>query len=211
VVVGRGAAGLSVGSDSARAAVPGPLAGRPRFSRPDTRVQEAGAGGGVPRAVGTAGGGPGVGTRRAARQTPRAVAGAARGATVSGNGDTDVKTGPVSADTRSWITAEETHVDGTFAGTSSDGPRALDTTVGKPDAGAQSAARPAPGTAAGAARGTPGSENSDKDVVPDRQCGNGLGTTQLFPAATVPRNTEHQLEAAPEDAPEESLVQFLFQ
>ena len=63
----------------------------------------------------------------------------------------------------------------------------------------------------GAERGTPGSENSDKDVVPDRQCGNGLGTTQLFPAATVPRNTEHQLEAAPEDAPEESLVQFLFQ
>ena len=34
-VVGRGAAGRSVGSDSARAAVPGPLAGRPRFSRPE--------------------------------------------------------------------------------------------------------------------------------------------------------------------------------
>ena len=36
----------------------------------------------------------------------------------------------------------------------------------------------------------------------DKQCGSKLGTTQLFPAATVPRNAEQQLEAAPEDAPE---------
>ena len=43
MVVGRGAADLSVGSDSARAAVPGPLAGRPRFSRPDKRVEAAAA------------------------------------------------------------------------------------------------------------------------------------------------------------------------
>ncbi len=36
----------------------------------------------------------------------------------------------------------------------------------------------------------------------NKQCGSKLGTTQLFPAATVPRNAEQQLEAAPEDAPE---------
>jgi hypothetical protein len=216
VVVGRGAADLSVGSESARAAVPGPLAGRPRFSRPDARVRGAGAGGGGPRAVDAAGGGPGVGTRRTARLAPGTPAGAARGATGSGNSDTDVKadkqrwstpgttqlapaaaagnralTGPVSADTQRWIAAEETHVHGTFAETSSDGPRGLDTTAGKPGAGAQ-----------GEERGTPGSENSDKDVVSDEHCGSKLGTTQLVPAATVPRNTEQQLEAAPEDAPE---------
>jgi hypothetical protein len=92
VVVGHGAADLSVGSDSARAAVPGPLAGQPRFSRPDTRVQRAGAGGGGPRAMGATGDRPGVGTRRAARQAPGTAAGAARGATGSGNSDTDLTT-----------------------------------------------------------------------------------------------------------------------
>jgi hypothetical protein len=227
VVVGRGAADLSVGSDSAGAAVPGPLADRPRFSRPDNRVEEAGAGGDEPRAMGATGDRPGEGTRHAARQAPGTAAGAARGAAGSGNSDTDVTahqqrwstpgttqlapaaeagnraiTGLASADTRCWTTAVETHVDGTFAGASSGEPRGLDTTVGKPGAGAQSAARPAPGTAAGAARGTPGSENSDKDVVSDKQRGNKLGTTQLVLAATVPRNAEQQLEPAPEDAPE---------
>jgi len=83
-----------------------------------------------------------------------------RRATGSGNSDTDAKadkqrwstpgttqlapaaaagnraiTGPASADTRRWTAAEETHVDGTFAETSSDGPRGLDTTAGKPGAG----------------------------------------------------------------------------
>ena len=91
-VVGRGAADLSVGSESARAAVSGLLAGQPRFSRPDTRVQRAGAGGGGPRAMGATGDRPGVGTRRAARQAPGTAAGAARGATGSGNSDTDLTT-----------------------------------------------------------------------------------------------------------------------
>ena len=191
-----------------------------------TRVEGAGAGGGGPRAMGATGDRPGVGTRRATRQAPGTAAGAARGAAGSGNSDTDVTadkqhwstpgttqlapasaagnraiTGPASADTRRWTAAQATHVDGTFAGASSGEPRGLDTTVGKPGAGAQSAARPAPGTAAGAARGTPGSENSDKDVVSDKQRGNKLGTTQLVLAATVPRNAEQQLEPAPEAAP----------
>jgi len=228
-VVGRGAADLSVGSESARAAVSGLLAGQPRFSRPDTRVHGARAGGGGPRAMDGTGDGPGVETRRTARLAPGAAAGAARGATGSGSSDTDAKadkqrwsapgttqlapaaaagsratTSPVSADTQRWIAAEETHVDGAFAGTSSDGPRGRDTTAGKPGAVAQSAARPAPGTAAGAERGTPGSENSDKDVVSDRHCGSKLDTTQLVPAATVPRNTERPL-GAPEAAPRLSV------
>ncbi len=77
VVVGRGAADLSVSSDSARAAVPGPFAGGPRVSRPDKRVEEAGAGGGEPRAMGATGDRPGVGTRHATRQAPGTAAGAA--------------------------------------------------------------------------------------------------------------------------------------
>ena len=167
-----------------------------------TRVEGAGAGGGGPRAMGATGDRPGVGTRRATRQAPGTAAGAARGAAGSGNSDTDVTadkqhwstpgttqlapasaagnraiTGPESADTRRWTAAEETHADGTLAGTSSGGPRGMGTAVGKPGAGAQIAARPAPGTAAGAAR--------DKDVVSDKQRGSTLDTTQLVPAAAA--------------------------
>ena len=90
-----GAADRSDGSDSARAAVPGPLAGQARFSRPGKRVEGAGSGGGGPRDMGATGGRPGV----AARQATGTAAVAARGAAGPGNSDTDVAT-----DQQRWST-----------------------------------------------------------------------------------------------------------
>ena len=85
----------SARNDSARAAVPGLLAGQPHFSRPGKRVEGAGSGGGGPRDMGATGGRPGV----AARQATGTAAVAARGAAGPGNSDTDVAT-----DQQRWST-----------------------------------------------------------------------------------------------------------
>ena len=76
-----------------------------------------------------------------------------------------------------------TRVEG--AGAGGDEPRAMGATGDRPGVGTRHAARQAPGTAAGAARGAAGSGNSDTDVTADKQRWSTLGTTQLVPAAAA--------------------------